>query len=194
MKVLAIAIVIVADDRVAQADPAVAEWTYWLGQGAGFGRTPDGNEHVVGLRLGAGIDVELARIHNPLHHGGEFELRAGPWLVAELRTDTHSVQGGVELHFGQTRHAQFGTYTLRGGGGINSDGHALASLTFLGGVRYVPDRRLSNPKIARASGARIFGMITSDFDGSHSLLFGIEFEPTWVLPPYSLDKLAGINR
>jgi hypothetical protein len=190
---IVIALVIVAD-RVAQADPAPVEWTFWLGPGAGIASQPqDGNESVYGFRIGAGVDFELAQFANPLRYGGKFEIRWGPWLIAETRSDTHYVHGGLAIDFGQTRHAQFGTFTLRAGGGIDIDGDPLASLTFLGGVRYVPDRRHSNRKVARASGGRVFGMITSDGNGGRSLLFGIEFEPTWVLPPYSIYKLGGVN-
>jgi hypothetical protein len=150
---------------------------------------------VFGFRVGFAIDFELTQMHNPFRFGGgKLELRWGPWIMGESRSDTHYVQAGLALDLGQTRHAQFGTYTLRAGGGIDIDGKRIASVMFLGGIRYVPDRGDDNqPKVAFASGGRGFGMLTSDFDGRKSLIVGIEFEPTWVLPPYSLHKLAGAN-
>ena len=186
-----IAILILADP-VAHAGPATVEWTEWFGMGAGIARS-DQNDFVSSFRLGIAVDFELTEITNPWHYGGKFDVRCGPWLVAETRLDNHYVQAGLSFDFGQVHHASFGTYTLRGGGGIDIDGHAIASFTFLGGVRYVPARSESHPKVAHTSGGRIFGMVTTNFDGGSSLLIGIEVEPTWMLPPYSLHKLGGVN-
>jgi hypothetical protein len=192
---LALALVFVMRDRGVQAEPAAVEWTYWLGFGAGVARTPDDHDRVYGYKIGGAVDVELARFDNPLHYGGQLELRCGPWLIAEIRSDRQYVHGGLELHFGQTRHAQFGTYTLRGGGGIDLDGQPFATAMFLGGVRWVPARRDgARRKVAFASGGRVFGMITTDGGGSRSVMFGIEIEPTWAMPPYSLSKLGGVNK
>jgi hypothetical protein len=190
---IAIVVVLLEADGVAHADPAAVEWTTWVGVGGGRAFVEGPNKTVFGFRLGAAVDFGLARFDNPLHYGGKFELRWGTWLLAEARSDEKVYAlGGIALDFGQTRHAQFGTYTLRGGGGVDADGHPLVSVMFLGGVRYVPDRR-SGRKVARASGGRVFGMLTSDLEGGRSLLFGIEFEPTWVVPPYSLHKLGGFG-
>ncbi len=171
------------------ARPAVLEWTYWLGLGGGTGG--------FGLRAGAGADLEVLQLPNPWHYGGKFEVRLGPWISADTTFDRHFFEGGVALDIGQTKHAQFGTYTVRLGGGTDADGRPIGSLTVLGGVRYVPKRYCTDanndhrPSIAFASGARVFATMRTDFEQESLWLIGIEFEPTWLLPPYSLGKLAG---
>ena len=69
---------------------------------------------------------------------------------------------------------------------------------FLGGVRWVPERSRPQfgrctPRTAYASGGRIFGQVTTDFDGRTIWTVGIEIEPSWAFPPYSLHKLGGVN-
>ena len=189
---LAIALVLVAGQ--AHADPADVEWTWWLGSGGGFARAPDEDDKfVVAFRLGAAVDFQLTTFDNPFHVGGDFELRWGPWLLAESRSDMRYVQAGLSIDLTQTRHADFGSYMLRSGAGINTDGEPMMSVMFLGGIRYAPGRRHEKPKVLFSSGGRIYGMLASDFEGRASLIVGFELEPTWALPPYSLRKLAGAS-
>jgi hypothetical protein len=191
------------------AKPAIVEWTTWLGIGSG---KRDG-DRVYAVRAGAAADFELGQIRNPWKLGGDFEVRWGPWIGAESTRETHTVEGGFSLDFGQTQLATSGTYTARLGVGVDDERRRTMSLTILGGVRYVPARhsrgggcldgwpstsnvRISDPgrprkTIARASGARVFATLREGFDSGKLWLVGIEFEPTWPLPPYSLGKLAG---
>lgn len=168
--------------------PAAVEWTGFVGAGTG---TP-----FAAIRAGFGVDFELVQIRNPWHYGGPFELRLGPWVVGETQLDRHLLEGGLALDVGQTKHASFGTYTLRIGGGIDDDRRPFGSLTVLGGVRYVLARyqdeyACPKRKVAFSSGARVFGTVRLDTDERAQWIIGIELEPTWALPPYSRGKLMG---
>ncbi len=179
---------VLATAGVARAQPVAVEWTAWLGVESTI-RTGD---RELGVRAGAAVDFELVQVPNPWKTGGNFELRAGPWLGADTTFDSHVVEGGVALDVGQTTLATNGTYTVRLGLGLDDDHRRLGSLTVLGGVRYVPARDFyPKPKTAHASGARVFATVRKGFDGGTQWLIGIELDPSWVLPPYSLDKLAG---
>jgi hypothetical protein len=175
---------------------AVVEYTAWIGSSAGLVRAAGSDRWVMGLRAGTGFDFELVQTDNPFGHG-ELEWRWGPWFDLEQRSDkSRSLHGGLSFDLGQVRHAEFGNYTLRMGGGINDDRHGEATLMFLGGVRYVPGRRgvsfgSCRPRSAFASGGRVFGSVTTDFDGRSIWLVGFELEPSWAVPPYSMRKLAG---
>jgi opacity protein-like surface antigen len=182
------------------AHPATVEYTAWLGVGAAQVRSDDQpNQFVMGLRAGAAFDFDLAQYTNPWHYGGKFDLRWGPWFDVEGRSNkSASLHGGLSLDFGQVRHASFGTYTLRFGGGVDDDRRPEATFVFLGGVRYVPERSRyggprCGPRTAFASGVRMFGQVTTDFDGRTIWTVGVELEPSWAFPPYSLHKLGGVN-
>lgn len=201
MKRLALALALVLVAGRAHAGPATFEWTAWIGAGVGVAKQLEEDRSTVfGFRVGAAFDLDVVQIYNPWHYGGKFDIRCGPWIVGEARPDAQYIAGGLALDLGQTRHASFGTYTLRFGGGYDFTGHNnIAQFSFLGGVRYVPRRFSSSdddhghPSVAFASGIRMFGTLTSDFGGSSSLVIGIELEPTWAIPPYSLHKLGGVN-
>ena len=96
--VFVLALVLVADP--AHADPADVEWTWWLGSGGGFARAPnEDDKFVFAFRLGAAVDFKLTQFANPWHVGGDFELRWGPWLLAESRSDMQYVQAGLAVDF-----------------------------------------------------------------------------------------------
>jgi hypothetical protein len=186
---------------VRDAVPANLEWSYWLAGGGGSGK--GGGQGLVGV--GTEATTGLATFGDPHHYGGPFELRWGPWwgLVSDLRGVRG--EGGLTWLFGQTQHAQWGTYGLRLGGGFGDDGlgsapHFVATLT--GGIRQVEgryaDRGACDPPmqpkaVAFATGIRLFASARTVFSAERpwQLTFGIELEPSFFFPPYSLQKWIG---
>lgn len=194
--------------RVAIADvvPAHVEGSWWLAGGGGFVDLP-GERRGLGL-IGAGTEwtFGLAQIGSLRQYGGPFELRWGPWAMGYTDFSGGRGEGGLLLSVGQVRHAQWGTYALRIGGGYGDDTlgahpHLVATLT--GGMRYVPARdrgvtslcsRPTPPEtFAFASGMRLFATMRSTLRDDHvvQFTFGLELEPTFLFPPYSLGKLFG---
>ncbi|UQA57234.1 hypothetical protein [Polyangium aurulentum] len=192
-----------------ESTPANLEWTWWLAGGGGVqggGGAP--SVSIPSLGIGTEATAGLAQIGSPSRYGGPFELRWGPWWG--LTTDLEGMrgEGGLTMSFGQVEHAQWGTYALRIGGGFGDDGlgpapHLVATLT--GGVRYAPARHSERgacdpdpqPKgIAFVTGVRLFASARTALAPQNpwQITFGLEFEPTFFLPPYSLRKLAGVSR
>lgn len=187
--------------------PAVAEPSFWISGGGGV-RFRDGARDGLGI-LGAGAEVTagLATLGSEHRYGGPFELRWGPWTNVVTDLSGARAEGGLLLSVGQVKHAQWGTYALRVGGGIGDDGlglspHVVATLT--GGVRYVEGRysfRGACDPTARpepsafASGVRVFGSARAALtgEGGFQLTFGLELEPTFFFPPYSLRKWIGAH-
>lgn len=190
------------------AIPAVAEASWWLMAGGGVRLPGDGARDGLAV-FGAGAEVTagLAQRGPQAMYGGPVELRWGPWV--SVLTDLHGArsEGGLLLSAGQVRHARWGTYALRLGGGLGEDGlglspHLVATLT--GGVRYVKARYSERgacepPKPpqadAFASGVRLFASARAALAPEHpwQLTFGIEIEPTFLLPPYSLTRWGGTD-
>jgi len=194
------------------ARPALAEWTYWLGGGAGVARPAMGaRTGTIAGRLGAGIDFSLARSRS-MPYGGEIELRWGPWLGMDTNLGHEAVEGGIAFDLGMTSHSPFGNLGVRVGGGagdLRERTEPTGSLTLLYGVRSVVARyssgggcvegsrvRVTDPgrprrTLALASGARLFATVRADRDGNALWLVGIELEPSFFLPPYSLARFGG---
>ena len=70
-------------------------------------------------------------------------------------------------------------------------------VTAWGGVRYVPARSEAGPpgRFSKATGVRIIASYRAGLDEREpgSLVLGVEFEPDYVLPPYSIDKWMGAH-
>lgn len=202
---------ICADVALQFARPAVAEWTYWLGAGGGWGALGSLSERAVAdLRLGGGVDFSIAREGSDRHYGGPMEVRLGPWVQAATHIDDVILEGGAMLDVGQTSHASWGTFGMRvgvGAQGLDARGFRLAgSLTLTWGVRWAPERYSTGGACVRrdgslygigggtetqdhgfVSGIRLFGTARVDADEVYSLVFGVEFEPTYFFPPYEND-------
>jgi hypothetical protein len=219
----ALAIALVAAPRRADAQqaciallrstvrPAAVEWTGWIGGGGGVRGTPPdpvtGDERARGMvvaRAGLGATLGLATLGRG-GHGGDYELRWGPWFGGELQPGGALVEGGLELLFTQTRHARWGTYALRVGAAVGDatvgDAPHL-SITLTGGVRPVVGREVQHgacdPTPPRrihgwASGARLFVTVRGPADDDHGIavVSGLELEPSFLFPPYSVERLIG---
>lgn len=186
--------------------PATFELSPWLFGGGGF-RTRDGG----GLgTLGGGADgtFGIATIGSPrAFYGGPVELRAGPWIAIETPFDRVRGEGGLALTVGQVRHARWGTFGVRLGAGhdFQDRPHLVGVLTY--GVRYVPGRIAEErgacdppsptPDFALGSGAKVFGALRrpvgTGAEQGFEMVFGVELEPTFFLPPYRLSKWIGAH-
>jgi hypothetical protein len=95
----------------------------------------------------------------------------------------------------QTQHASFGTFGLRVGVGHGGDRETHLTATLWGGVRYVPVRAGQAPRglVSKATGIRVVATARRLLgpDPGSALLFGVELEPDYFLPPYSLFKWGG---
>lgn len=184
--------------------PAHMEWSWWLGGGAGSERS-SGRGKLAGV-VSAGADASWQVATFPLfRYGGPAEVRWGTW--ASALTDLHGArgEGGGELVFGQTEHAQFGTYALRLGGGAGDDAlgrGAHWTATIAGGVWLVEARHFfydacSAPprprEVGRGAGLRLFATVRATPGEARRsvLLFGIELDPSFLLPPHAIEKWIG---
>lgn len=186
------------------AVPANLEWTYWVTGGGGLDST--GSKERFGV-LGAGIEatVGMGTAGAKYQYGGPFEFRGGPWWNINSDFSGMRVEGGYVLSFGQISHAQWGTYTVRVGGGTGDDRIGLSPhfvVTLTGGIRSALGRYsergacdpLPQSKVAvLADTFRLFATARSTLaDGAPwQFTFGVEFSPTFFLPPYSLGKWIG---
>jgi hypothetical protein len=184
--------------------PANLEWSYWVTGGGGLDSTGSGERFGV---LGAGVEAttQLGALGTKYQYGGLYEFRGGPWwnVVSDFRGAR--AEGGYVLSFGQIQHAQWGTYTVRVGGGMGDDRLGLSPhfvVTLTGGIRYAgerySERGACDPKpgpkaLAMADHFRLFASARSNLaDGAPwQFTFGVEFSPTFFLPPYSLGKWIG---
>ncbi|WP_394834384.1 hypothetical protein LVJ94_48580 [Pendulispora rubella] len=182
--------------------PATLELAPWIFV-AGGARMVDGpNRAIPSLGGGGDVTFGFATFGRPEAYGGRFEIRLGPWGAMETTLDRVRGEGGLAFSLGQVRHARWGTFAVRAGGGHGSDGSSHLVGVFTWGVRYVPGRDdpehdALNPRtFALASGARLFAAVRTTDEPAHAseLVFGLEFEPTWFLPPYSLFKWGGVNQ
>ncbi|MGK3987268.1 hypothetical protein WME99_29775 [Sorangium sp. So ce136] len=193
---------------VIDSTPAVAEWSWWLagGGGATFGGASEGGLGVLGV--GSEMTTGFATFGSGAMYGGPVELRWGPWFGAFTDLEGARGEGGLLLSVGQVRHARWGTYALRLGGGLGDDRLGLAShlaMTLTGGVRSVAgrtsERGACDPPSAPgpsafATGLRFFGTARAGLgdEPAWQLTFGIELEPTFLLPPHSFSKWIGAHR
>lgn len=186
--------------------PAVFELGPWWQVGGGL-RSEQSQPL---FSLGGGVDGTFGTEFGAQRKGGRLELRAGPWLGFETPLDRFRAEGGLTLIFGQAQHARLGTLGLRAGVGYGTGyesgaaSHLVVAVSY--GIRYVQRRArpLRGPcvpasppaTVALASGARLFAAVRRGLaagDGTE-IVFGLELEPTWLLPPYSASKLAGEAR
>lgn len=183
--------------------PATFELAPWIGVGAGWRKGESGGI----ASFGVGVDgtFGVATFAHKTRCGGPGELRMGPWLAFESPGDRVRAEGGLATSIGQTKQAQFGTFGFKLGGGASTIGVPHLTWVFTWGVRDVPARTelrgvCASPKepdaLALASGARLFATMRSTLAETHTveLVFGVELEPTWLLPPYSWQKLVGAPR
>jgi hypothetical protein len=186
------------------AVPANLEWSYWMTGGGGLDTASKGARLGV---IGAGVEAttQLATATRQTQYGGPFEFRGGPWWNIVSDFSGVRAEGGYVLSFGQVQHAQWGTYAVRVGGGLGDDRLGLSPhfvVTLTGGIRYAgerySERGACDPKpgpksVAMADHFRLFATARSTLaDGAPwQLTFGVEFSPTFFLPPYSLGKWIG---
>lgn len=184
--------------------PADLEWSYWIAGGGGYRFGDDGKTSLGVLGVGTEATAQVATF-SPNRYGGAFEFRTGPWWGVVSDFSGMRAEGGMLLSFGQVSHAQWGTYALRLGGGMGDDGlglspHVVATVT--GGIRYAgaryTERGACDPKptpkeVSFVSNVRLFATAraTIEADRPWQLTFGLELDPTFFLPPYSLGKWIG---
>ncbi|MBK8253818.1 MAG: hypothetical protein IPK82_14280 [Polyangiaceae bacterium] len=166
----------------------------WLGWAAGPNLGKGGPSEVTFVN--AGFDVTTPVWIFGGGYGGSSELRFGPWIAYQSLLGVGSMgEGGLTLVLTKTEHAQWGTFGVRMGGGYGLDNQAHFVATFWGGVRYVPVRAGESPDgIAnKVTGIRIVASVHHQLDPENisALVFGVEFEPEYLLPPYSPYKWAG---
>jgi hypothetical protein len=166
----------------------------WLGWAAGpewqHGRQRD----VFSLNAGLDVTADLWRLGGG--YGGAVEVRMGPYAALQIPLDRKaSGEGGLTMIFTQAHHASWGTYGLRLGAAYGGDRETDLVATLWGGVRYVLERtgQGSGGTFAKATGVRIVATYRETIDPvkATALVFGIEFEPDYFLPPYSLFKWGG---
>ena len=188
-----------------EARAADFEVAPWLGWAAGV-EWYDGGPRALRRRdpqglflLNVGLEATTATWVFGGGSGGAFEVRMGPWLALQTPTDGRaSGEGGLSLIFTNTEHASWGTFGLRTGMGYGGADQTYVTTTLWGGVRYVPARVWRNGggdrgPIAKATGIRIVATVRRIVDPVEmpAVLFGIEFEPEYFLPPYELFKWGG---
>jgi|GEM_PF-4180758 len=116
------------------SESSPTQWTWWLGGGGGrrgVGARASALKNVGVARLGAAASFGLAGM------GDQYELRWGPWLMAETQFDGLLGEGGVELAVAPVRVARL-AYGLRLGGGYGKDklgGAPEVSATLMVGTR-----------------------------------------------------------
>ncbi|WP_438022669.1 hypothetical protein [Sorangium sp. So ce233] len=186
----------------------MAEWSWWLagGGGAMLGGASGGGLGVLGV--GSEMTTGLTSFGSEAMYGGPVELRWGPWFGVLTDLDGARGEAGLLLSMGQVRHARWGTYALRLGGGLGDDRLGLTphlALTLTAGVRHVEgrisERGACDPPAtpapsAFASGLRLFATTRAGLGDERAwqLTFGVELEPSFLLPPHSLSKWIGVHR
>jgi hypothetical protein len=175
----------------------------WLGAGGGW-RT-DGQSTRPLFLAGAGVDgtFAVATLFRPPtdDNGGSFQLRAGPWIEVNTPLDRVRGEGGLSLIMKQTRFAAWGTFGLRLGAGDSTLGVPdLVGVLSWGvwgedsnaRIAYRDGREVlvAGNTVGLASGMRLFVAVRRDLDPlpATEVAFGIELEPTWLLPPYTRQK------
>lgn len=190
---LAIAFGALAAPVGARADESPAEISAWAGIGAGGVDALESVEQLAIVTFGTDMTYRMLLI------GGEYELRIGPFLGAAVSDVLAIGETGLELTFSEDGHAQWGTFDVRAGGG---NGLVFGELTphwvvtATGGIRSFANRfDSSQDLVSFGSVFRAYGTLRLRPDSPHlwDISFGIELEPTFLFPPYSLSKLMGAN-
>lgn len=185
------------------AIPANLEWTYWVTGGGGFD-TERKKERFGVLGFGMESTTGLFEV-GKRQYGGPYEFRGGPWWNLVSDFGGMRAEGGYLLSFGQIQHAQWGTYSVRFGGGMGEDRMGLSPhfvVTATGGIRSALgryhergacDSKAAPKPIDRADTFRLFATARSTLanDAPWQFTFGVEFSPSFFLPPYSLGKWIG---
>ncbi len=172
----------------------VSPWTGWAA-GAAWNRGESSGRFLFNL----GIDATTRVVTFPTWlRGSNGELRLGPWAEFSLPLDIRPfAEGGLSVVGTQVTHASWGTYGLRIGAGGGPDVGNHLVVTAWGGVRYVPARSEAGPSgtFSKVTGLRIIGTYRAGVGAGEagSLLFGVEFEPDYVLPPFSIEKWIGVH-
>lgn len=178
---------------VARADDSPAEISAWLGAGGGARRAPDGVDALYEFVFGVDMTYRLWLI------GGEYEFRLGPFFNTAVGEGMAIGETGLELTFSEDGHAQWGTFDVRAGGG---NGLVFGELvphwvvTASGGIRSFGNRfDDSKDLVSFGSVFRAYGTLRLRPDSGYpvDVSFGIEVEPSFLLPPYSLMKLIGAS-
>lgn len=170
----------------------ISPWLGWTG-----GARARGAEQQSLFSLNAGVEVTIADTQPSFFPAFSFnELRLGPWLAFDS-VDRGLGEGGLSMILTHTRHASFGTFGLRAGAGYGADRATHFVVTATGGVRYVPDRvgASSGGTFSKVTGIRIVATCRQTVDPfqSTALVLGVEFEPSFFLPPYSIEKWLGVH-
>jgi hypothetical protein len=198
--------------REDKGGPASVEWSSWLAGGGGVLHRAGGGNGAwtfgVGMEATAGLWTFSSgtpeRPHaGTLRSGDRFQLRGGPWASAVTDGKGIRGEGGVLVLYSVDRKSPWIVPAVRLGAGWGNDqlgkvAHLVTVFTL--GPRSAPDRWRrstveSEPEapLAFVSGFRTFVMMRAAFagDAPYQLTFGIELEPTFLLPPYSWRKFFG---
>jgi hypothetical protein len=191
------AALIVAAPTISRAEATAVEIGPWTGWAAGAAWQRGAPEARFLFNLGLDATTRISTFYSWLR-GSPVELRLGPWAELSLPCDVRPfAEAGLSLVATQVTHASWGTYGVRLGAGSGPDVGRHLVVTAWGGVRYVPARREREPsgRFSKATGVRIIGTYRAGLDGREpgSLLFGVELEPDYVLPPYSIEKWIGAH-
>lgn len=179
----------------ARADPAAVEATWDVGAGVGTRLVPeDGLETFGEVGFGGEFSFQIGAFEAT---GNRFEFRTGPFVQTALSETSVLGEIGASIVFTEEDHAQWGTFDVRVGGGSGAVyGAPLSHLvvTATGGIRSFKNRfGGEEPDVAFGSVLRLF--LTTRWrpgtDYPFDAVFGLELEPTFLLPPWSWMKLAG---
>jgi hypothetical protein len=202
-----------SSDREAssESEAPATQWTWWLGAGGGkrgIGGNKSANKVVGAVRLGASASLDFP---TPDALGDEYELRWGPWLMAETQLDGALGELGVELAMTPIKVARL-AYALRLGGGYSKDkqgGTPEVSATLTVGTRSLSagggddddDGDDGKGKESQSSGSSGFANGIRGFftfrnpppKSGHGLTFllGVEITPALLLPPYTKQRWMG---
>jgi hypothetical protein len=179
--------------RNAQAQPADVEATWTLGAAGGSRIIPGGTEAFGEFDFGGEMTFELTTFGS-----GPWEFRYGPFINSAMGEGLVAVEGGAKLLFTETTHAQFGTFDLRVGGGhglIYGLSASHIAITASGGIRWFQNRYQTQPARNFAFGSVVRFMLTArirpDVIYPLDVCFGLELEPSFLLPPHSVLKWIG---
>lgn len=174
------------------------EWAWWLSAGGGTLEHPGTSRAAFSLGAAAELSIQFARSRDNEQYGGAWEWRFGPWVAANSLMNGILGEGGVHVSFGQTQHAQWGTPSLRLGGGYgvaDSVGAPHLTATLAYGTHFTPSRTRGDEGLGNTQVLRAFGTFRIDPRESHDwqLIFGLEFDPRVFFPPYSWQRVGGVN-
>ncbi len=180
------------------ADARAFEWTPWMAHGVTGVARVDGD--AVAASLGAGIEgsFHLADLTDRQRYGGAFDLRWGPWIATQTDLTDVLAECGLLLLFGQERHAQWGSYTVRAGMGVGFAPTEVphVAITVTGCVHSFLHRGRPLGQVrdeGYGSVLRLFATARRSVGADRTMgwTFGLEVTPSFFLPPYDLPKWGG---